>query len=80
MRKRSTSRCVTYKEGPQVRANGGAKENAPQNLDKGPHVRLSKEDKDEMLPGGVGRTWPASHPGALRRGMPPTPPDHLPYV
>ena len=29
---------------------------------------------------GVGRTWMASHPGALRRGVPPTPPDHLPYM
>ena len=56
MHKRSTLRRVTYKEGPQVRENGSAKANAPENLDKGPHVRLSDEDKDEMLPGGVGRT------------------------
>ena len=28
----------------------------------------------------VCRTWPASRPGALRCGVPPTPPDHLPYM
>src|SRR6185503_15967534 len=70
----------TQKEGPQVRANWGTKANAPRDLDKGPHVRLPEEDKDELLPGGVGRTWPAARPGALRRGVPPTPPDHLPYM
>ena len=56
MHKRSTPRCVTYKEGPQVRANSGTKANAPRDLDKGPQIRLSEEDKDEQLPGGVGRT------------------------
>ena len=80
MHKRSTLRRVTYKEGPQVRANGGTKANAPRDLDKGPQVRLPEEHKDELLPGGVGRTWPAARPGALRRGVPPTPPDHLPYI
>src|SRR6185437_11786893 len=33
-----------------------------------------------MLPGRVGQTLPASCPGALRRGVPPTPPDLLPYM
>ena len=80
MHKRSTLRRVTYKEGPHLRANGGTKANAPRDLDKGPHVRLPEEDRDELLPGGFGRTWPASRPDALRRGMPPTPPDHLPYM
>ena len=59
-------KCVTYKEGPQVRANGGTKENAPRDLDKGPHVRLPEEDKDKLLPGWVGRTQgsaePSQHP------------------
>ena len=54
--KRSTLRRVTYKEGPHVRANGGTKANAPRDLDKGPHIRLPEEYKDEQLPGGVGRT------------------------
>ena len=34
---------ATYKEGPQVRANGGAKANAPRDLDKVPHVRLPED-------------------------------------
>ena len=28
----------------------------------------------------VGRTWTASRLGALRRGVPPTPPDHVPCM
>ena len=63
MHKRSTLRRVTYKEGPQVRANGGTKANAPPDLDKGPHVRLPEEDRDELLPGGVGRTPGSAEPG-----------------
>ena len=63
MHKRSTLRCVTYKEGPQVRANGGTKANAPRDLDKGPHVKLPEEDRDELLPGGVGRTQGSAEPG-----------------
>ena len=54
---------ATYKEGPQVRTNGGAKANAPRDLDKGPHVRLPEEDKDELLLGGVGRTQGLAEPG-----------------
>ena len=68
----TTLRRVTYKEGPHVRANGGTKPNAPWDLDKGPQIRLLEEVKDELLP--------ASRPDALRRGVPPTPPDHLPYM
>ena len=63
MRKRSTLRRVTYKEGPQVRANGRTKANGPWDLDKGPHVRLPQEDKDELLPGGVGQTKGSAKPG-----------------
>ena len=66
MHKRSTLKRVTYKEGPHVRANGGTKANAPRDLDKGPHIRLLEEDKDEQLPGGVGGTKgsakPSQHP------------------
>ena len=54
MHKRSTLRRVTYKEGPHLRANGGTKANAPRDLDKGPQIRLTEVDKDELLPGGVG--------------------------
>ena len=56
MHKTPTLRRVTYKEGPQVRANWGTKANAPRDLDKGPHVRLLEEDKEELLPGEVGQT------------------------
>ena len=86
MHKRSTLRRVTYKEGSQVRANGGTKANAPRDLDKGPQIRLSEEDKDEQLPGGVGRTQgsaePGQHPVQIQFDVacPPTPPDHLPYM
>ena len=38
------------------------------------------EDETEMLPGGVGRTWPGSCPGALRGGVAAKAPDHLQYV
>ena len=54
MHKRSTLKCVTYKEGPHVRANGGTKANAPWDLDIGPQIRLPEEDKDERRPGGAG--------------------------
>ena len=47
MHKRYTLKCVTYKEGPHVRANGGTKANAPRDLDMGPQIRLPEEDKDE---------------------------------
>ena len=58
----------------------GNQANAPRDLDMGPQIRLPEEDKDERRPGGVGRTWLASRAGALRCGVPPTPPDHLPYM
>ena len=63
MHKRSTLRHVTYKDGPQVRANGGTKANAPRDLDKGPHNRFPEEDKDELLPGGVSRPPGSAKPG-----------------
>ena len=63
MHKRTTTRHVTYKEGPQVRANGGTKANAPRDLDKGPQIKLPEEDKDELLPGGVSRPPGSAEPG-----------------
>ena len=66
MHKRSTLRCVTYKEGPHVRENGGTKANAPRDLDMGPHIRLPEEDKDERQAGGAGRP-----PGSAEPGRPP---------
>src|SRR6185369_6691932 len=66
MHKRSTLKCVTCKEGPHVRANGGTKANAPRDLDMGPQIRLPEEDKDERWPGGAGRP-----PGSAEPGRPP---------
>ena len=56
LRRRSQPVSHPYKEGPHVRANGGTKVNALRDLDKGPQIRLSEVDKDELLPGGVGRS------------------------
>ena len=86
MHKRSTLKCVTYKEGPHVRANGGTKANAPRDLDMGPQIRLPEEDKDERRPGGSGRPPRSAEPGRppvqvhFDAACPPTPPDHLPYM
>ena len=66
MHKRSTLKCVTYKEGPHIRANGGTKANAPRDLDMGPQIRLPEEDKDERRPGGAGQP-----PGSAEPGRPP---------
>src|SRR6185503_20863858 len=63
MHQRSTLKCVTYKEGPHVRTNGGTKANAPRDLDMGPQIRLPEEDKDERRPGGAGRPHGSAEPG-----------------
>ena len=48
--------CFTYMKGSQIRTNEGAKEDAPQNQGKGPHVSVQEEDKPGGGPPGVGRT------------------------
>ena len=53
----------TYKEGPPGRGNGRATHNAHKGRHKGPPVSLPEEDKDEGLPGGVGRTQGSDEPG-----------------
>ena len=58
-----------YKEGPHVRANGGAKEFALVDKDEDPRVSQHAKDRIKWLIGGVGRTWPATRPGALRGGV-----------
>ena len=63
LRRRSHPASHTYKEGPPGRANGGAMKDAREDKVLGPRVSLPEEDKDERLPGWVGRTWPASRPG-----------------
>ena len=68
------------KEGPHVRANGGAKEDALVDKDEDPRVSQYAKDRIKRLIGGVGRTWPATRPGASRGGVAAKAPDHLPYV
>ena len=53
----------TYKEGPSGRANGCATHNAHKERYEGPPVSLPEEDKDEGLPGGIGRTQGSAEPG-----------------
>ena len=52
----------TYKEGPPDRANGRATHNTHKERYEGPLVSLPEEDKDEGLPGGVGRTQGSPEP------------------
>ena len=66
LRRRSHPASPTYKEGPPGRANGRAMYNAHKERYEGPHVSLPEEDKDEGLPGGVGR-----HPGSAEPGLAP---------
>jgi len=53
-------------EGQQIRGNGGTKEDAPQNLGKGPHVGLSEEEG----PGG-GRPGVSRPHGSAEHGQHP---------
>ena len=69
-----------YKEDPHVRGNGASTQDAPEDKDKNQRIYHPAEDQAERLPGGVGRTWPGSCPGALRGGVAAKAPDHLPYV
>ena len=69
-----------YKEGPHVRGNGASTQNALEDKDKIQQINHLAEDPAEGLPGGVGRTWPATRPGASREGVTAKAPDHLPYM
>ena len=62
LHRRSHPASLTYKEGPSDRANGRAMHNAYKERYKGPPVSLPEEDKDESLPGGVGRTPSSAEP------------------
>ena len=62
LRRISDPASPTYKEGPSDRANGRAMHNAYKERYKGPPVSLPEEDKDESLPGGVGRTPSSAEP------------------
>ena len=69
-----------YKEDPHVRGNGASTQDEPEDKDKDQRIYHLAEDQAERLPGGVGRTWPGSYPGALRGGVTPKAPDYLPYM
>ena len=69
-----------YKEGPHVRGNGASTQNAPEDKDKDQRIYHIEEGQLVWLTGGVGRTWPATRPGASRGGVMAKAPDHLPYV
>ena len=62
LRRISRPASPTYKEGPSGRANGRAMHNAYKERYEGPPVSLPEEDKDEGLPGGVGRTQGSAKP------------------
>ena len=68
-----------YKEGPHVRGNRPSTKDALEDQDKIQRINHSAKDQAKGLPGGVGRTWPGSRPGALQ-GVAAKAPDHLPYV
>ena len=55
-------------------------QDALEDKDKIQRINHSAKDQAKGLPGGVGRTWTGSHPGALRGGVAAKAPDHLPYV
>ena len=58
-------RNVTYKEGSQIRGNGRAMQDAPQNPSKGPHVSVHEEDTPRGGPPGVGRPLGSAEPGLI---------------
>jgi hypothetical protein len=63
MHKRSLPLCVTYMEGPKIKENGRAKEDAPQNPSEGPHVSVHEEDTPGGGPPRVGQPQGSAEPG-----------------
>ena len=55
-------------------------QDALEDKDKIPRINHPAKDQIEWLTGGVGRTWPETHPGASRGGVTTKAPDHLPYM
>ena len=52
-----------YKEGPHVKANGGAKEDALVDKDEDPRVSQHAKDRIKRLIGGAGRPLGSAAPG-----------------
>ena len=64
MQKILLPRYVTYKEGPQIRGNGRATQDAPEDIAQGPPVSHPEEGGPEAAPPGVSRT-----PGSAELGQ-----------
>ena len=58
-------RNVTYKEGPQIRGNGRATQDAPEDKAQGPPVSHLEEDAPGGGPPGVGRPQGSAEPGLI---------------
>ena len=56
-------RNATYKEGPQIRGNGRATQDAPEDKAQGPRVSLPEEAGPKNLHLGVGRLPGSAEPG-----------------
>ena len=56
-------RNATYKEGPQIRGNGSATQDAPEDKAQGPRVSLPEEAGPKNLHLGVGRPLGSAEPG-----------------
>ena len=56
-------RNATYKEGPQIRGNGHATQDAPEDKAQGPRVSLPEEAEPKNLHLGVGRPPGSAEPG-----------------
>ena len=56
-------RNATYKEGPQIRGNGRATQDAPEDKAQGPRVSLPEEAEPKNLHLGVGRPPGSAEPG-----------------
>ena len=63
MQKILLPRNATYKEGPQIRGNGRATQDAPEDKVQGPHVSLPEEVESRNLHLGFGRPPGSAEPG-----------------
>ena len=58
-------RYATYKEGPQIRGNGRATQDAHEDMAQGPPVSHPEEDAPRGGPPGVGRPQGSAEPGLI---------------
>ena len=57
---------ATHKEGPQIRGNGRATQDAPEDKAQGPRVSLPEEAEPKNLHLGVGRPLGLAKPGLIQ--------------